>query len=90
MSTTATRPIKVADTAPGDVSNTRSVVNEIKSPETGKVTAVAAVMTVFKKNKGSSRSTTTKGKKQLGSSWTQDPVGTSFLLEKEPLSTYTG
>ena len=61
MSTTATRPIKVADTAPSGASTTRSVVNEIKSLETGKVTAVAAVMTVFKKINGSLRSTTTRG-----------------------------
>ena len=60
MSTTATRPIKVADTAPSDVSDTRGVVNEIKSLETGKVTAVAAVMTIFKKLGGSLRSTTKK------------------------------
>ena len=33
----------------------------MKSLETGKVTAVAAVMTVFRKINGSSRSTTTKG-----------------------------
>ena len=61
MSTTATHPIKVADTAPGGVSTTRSVVKEIESPETVKVTAVAAVMTVFKKINGSLRSTTTEG-----------------------------
>ena len=61
MSTTATRPIKVADTAPVDVSDTRVVVNEIKGLETGKVTAVAAIMTVFKKLDGSLRSTTKKG-----------------------------
>ncbi len=60
MSSTAIRPIKVADTAPGDVSDTRGVVNELKSLETGKVTAVVAVMTVFKKIDGSLRSTTKK------------------------------
>ena len=61
MSTTASRPIKVADTAPGDVSNTRDAKYEVKSPETGKVTVVAAVMTIFKKINGSLRSTTSKG-----------------------------
>ena len=61
LSTTATRPIKVADTAPSGASTTRSVVNEIKSLEMGKVTAVAAVMTIFKKINGSLRSTTSKG-----------------------------
>ena len=61
MSTTATRPIKVAETAPSDVSDTRGDVNKIKSLETGKVTAVATVMTIFKKINGSLRSTTNKG-----------------------------
>jgi hypothetical protein len=60
LSTTATRPIKVAETAPSDVSDTRGVVNEIKSLEAGKVTAVAAITTVFKKISGSLRSTTKK------------------------------
>ncbi len=53
MSTTATRPIKVADTAPSDVSDTRGDINKIKSLETGRVTTVAAVMTIFKKINGS-------------------------------------
>ena len=61
MSTTATRPIKVAETAPSDVSDTRGDVNELKSLETGRVTAVATVMTIFKKINGSLRSTTNKG-----------------------------
>ena len=61
MSTTATRPIKVAETAPRVVSDTRGDVNGLKSLETGRVTAVAAVMTIFKKISGSLRSTTNKG-----------------------------
>jgi hypothetical protein len=60
LSTTATRPIKVADTAPRDSNVTRDVRNEIESQETGKVTAVAAVMTVFKKIEGSLHSTAKK------------------------------
>ena len=61
MSTTATHPIKVAETAPSDVSDTRGDVNELESLEMGKVTAVATVMTIFKKINGSLRSTTNKG-----------------------------
>ena len=53
LSATATHPIKVAETAPSDVSDTRGDVNELKSLETGRVTAVAAVMTIFKKINGS-------------------------------------
>ncbi len=60
LSTTATRPIKVTNTAPGNSESTRDVRNEIESQKTGKVTAVAAVMTVFKKVKGSLRSATKK------------------------------
>jgi hypothetical protein len=60
MSTKATCPIKVTDTAHSDSNGTRDVRNEIESQKTGKVTAVAAIMTVFKKVKGSLRSTTKK------------------------------
>jgi hypothetical protein len=35
------------------VSDTRGDINEIKSLETGRVTVVAAVMTIFKKINGS-------------------------------------
>ena len=49
LSTTATRPIKVTNTAPSDSNGTRDVRNEIVSQKTGKVTVVAAVMTVFRK-----------------------------------------
>ncbi len=42
LSTTATRLIKVADTAPSDLKDTRNIRNGIKNQETGKVTAVAA------------------------------------------------
>ncbi len=56
LSTTATRPIKVTDTAPGDSESTRDVRNEVESQKTGKVTVVATVMTVFKIVKGSLRS----------------------------------
>jgi hypothetical protein len=61
LSTTATHWIKVADTAPSDLSDTRGVVNEINSQQMGKITPVAAVMTVFKKINGGLRSTTEKG-----------------------------
>ena len=44
--------IKVADTAPSDSNDTRDVRNKIESRKAGKVTAVAAVMTVFRKLKG--------------------------------------
>ncbi len=60
LSTTATRPIKVTDTAPSDLNGTRDVRNKIESRKTGKVTTVAAVMTVFRKVKGSLRSITKK------------------------------
>ncbi len=40
--------------------NTRDVKNEIENKKTGKVTAVVAVMSVFKKLKGSLCSTTKK------------------------------
>ena len=65
MSTTATHPIKVTDTAPSDLNSTRDVRNEIESQKTGKVTAVAAVMTVFKKVKGYLRSATEKSSYSL-------------------------
>ncbi len=60
LSTTATRPIKVTDTAPSDLESIRAVKKELESQKTGKVTAVATVMTIFKKTKGSLRSATKK------------------------------
>jgi hypothetical protein len=53
LSTTATRPIKVTDTAPSDSESTRDDRNEVESQKTDKVTVVAAIMTDFKKIKGS-------------------------------------
>ncbi len=60
MSTTATRPIKVTDTAPSDLESTRDVRKELESQKTGKVTAVATIMTIFKKIQGSLSSATKK------------------------------
>jgi hypothetical protein len=60
LSTTATHPIKVTGTAPSDSESTRDVRKELESQKTGKVTAVATVMTVFKKIKGSLHSATKK------------------------------
>jgi hypothetical protein len=56
--TTATCPIKVTDTAPSDSESIRKAKKELESQKTGRVTAVATVMTIFKKTKGSLRSAT--------------------------------
>ncbi len=58
LSITATRPIKVTNTAPSDSESIREVKKEPESQKTGKVTAVATVMTIFKKTKSTLRSAT--------------------------------
>ncbi len=52
--------VKVTDTAPSHSESIKDVKRELKSQKTGKVTAVVTVMTIFKKTKGSLRSTTKK------------------------------
>jgi len=58
LSITATRPIKVTETAPSDSESIRKAKKELESQKTGRVTTVAVVMKIFKKTKGSLRSAT--------------------------------